>query len=75
MPLEPPQRNRAGDPGAERVAVTASPKEGLVDALDIDRPSCTASTLLAISMSLRAAASASAKMLGSTNFMGSIGDG
>jgi len=45
-------------------------QEGSVDFLDVDAPSCTASTELAISISLRAAASGSVKWLGSTYFMG-----
>ena len=59
MPPEPTQRNRAGDPGAELFTAAASSQKRLVDALDA----------LAISTSLRAEASGSAKELVLTYFM------
>jgi len=69
VPPNPTESDGALDSGAELIGAAASRQKRLVDALDVDaHPSCTASTPLAISISLRAATSGSAKGWRSTNF-------
>jgi len=57
MQPEPARCNGAFDAGAELVRRATGLAECGIDKLDVNPPSCTASTALAISTSLRAAAS------------------
>jgi hypothetical protein len=72
MPLEPTLGELAVDTCPVFVGIAAGLQERRIDQLDIDAAVLHRLNVLAISTSLRAATSGSAKARGSTNFMPAV---